>query len=85
MTIMERTPEQVAKLLECIVQDVEKVQNCTPATFDERRLQLEEIDAWIVVALTDLVDLLPISARPLVLRIVGAREAVLTRDIDTLS
>ena len=79
-SVRRRTVPEVVGLLEMIAQDVECVLPQEPTTYQEWREQLDSMDAWQAVTLSNVLDLLPQEVRVLVLRIQAVRETVLFRD-----
>ena len=79
-TVRRRTVPEVVGLLEMIAQDVERVLPQEPTTYREWREQLDSMDAWQAVTLSNVLDLVPNEVRDLVLRIQLVRDTVLYRD-----
>jgi len=79
-TARRRTVQEVSGLLEAILQDAERVLPQEPTTYGEWRDQLDGMDAWQAVVLSNVCDLLPGEVRDLVVRFQLMRDTVLYRD-----
>lgn len=77
--VRQRSWQEVKRLLESILRDVEPVLQQVPATYAEWHEQTIGLDAWQAIVLANVCDLLPAEVRELVMRFQLVRDTALYR------
>ncbi|HEX7734466.1 MAG TPA: hypothetical protein VF458_06380 [Ktedonobacteraceae bacterium] len=75
--VRQRSSQEVKRMLESILRDVEPTLQQMPATYKEWHEQMIGLDAWQAIVLSNVCDLLPSEVRELVMRFQVVRDTVL--------